>query len=179
MQEYEDTKLSISLRAYLNAKLQSEIRRALVSMFLILIIYLSMFVVFAYANGQKTVDVEDVLFSISIPSAGMAYYVFRSRKVNQSQEEWNEDYLQQSYILVFGTTLPSGATTGERILNLARGVFPELRTDLLDIRADYIGKVKLFFKKKFGKSDEEIISKSINYKINSILMRLQLYLIRY
>jgi hypothetical protein len=172
-EEYEDATLSISQRAYLNGKLQNEIRAGISLMFITLIGYLSIFLIYAYANGQDTLNVEDVLFSISIPSVGVIYYTLRSRKLKKSQKEWNEDYLQQSYILVFGTTVPSGATTGERILKLARAVFPELISDLLNIRADYIGKVKLFFKKKFGKSVEDINS-CLNYKINSYVLDLAL-----
>ena len=91
-EEYEDTTLSISQRAYLNGKLQNEIRAGISLMFMILIGYISAFLIYAYANGQDTLNVEDVLFAISIPCVGVIYYAFRSRKLNKGQEEWNENY---------------------------------------------------------------------------------------
>jgi hypothetical protein len=46
--------------------------------------------------------------------------------------EWNEDYLQSAYILIFDTTLPKGEPSGKRLLYLACMVFPELRPQQQD-----------------------------------------------
>ena len=44
-------------------------------------------------------------------------------------QEWDEDYLESAYILIFDTTIPKGDSTGEKVFNLAK-LFPELRADL-------------------------------------------------
>jgi len=40
---------------------------------------------------------------------------------------WFNDYLRQTFTLIFETTVPKGRTTEEQILNIAKILFPELR----------------------------------------------------
>ncbi len=76
--------------------------------------------------------------------------------------------------MVFDTTVPKGNTSGEKILNLARAVFPELRSDYSDFLPSYTDFIRLYFKRKFGKRQDQIISKSLNYNIGSYSVDLAL-----
>jgi hypothetical protein len=100
----------------------------------------------------------------------LAYYLFVGPRTFRHLKEWIDDYLEQTYTIVFNTTVPQGNTTGEKILNLARQIFPELTPEFIRLSAGPEERVKLFFKRKFGKSQEMIISQGMNYKLNSYVL---------
>lgn len=105
------------------------------------------------------VEQQGTIFSllvlILIVLAGiLGWLLLRGLRAYGRLEEWDKDYLDEAYILNFETTLPKGETTGQKILNQARSIFPEIRT----------------LKKKKGKSEEEIISESLNCTVDSYIL---------
>jgi hypothetical protein len=96
----------------------------------------------------------------------LVYFLFRGPSAYKKLEEWNEDYLEETYTIVFNTTVPEGDSTGEKVFNLARAVFPELASDYVRLAAGTQDKIKLYFKKKLGRLQPLNISQSLNYKIN-------------
>jgi hypothetical protein len=80
-------------------------------------------------------------------------------------DEWNEDYLEQTYVLIFDTTIPQGANTGEKILNLARVIFPELTSGYKS--QGLWNRTKLFFRRRQGRYEHTAISQITNNKIDS------------
>ena len=97
----------------------------------------------------------------------LVYFLFKGPSTYKKSKEWNEDYLEEAYTIVFGTTIPKGSTTGERVFNLARVIFPELTSDYVRLVAGYQDWIKLYFKKKLGRLRPMNISQSLNYKVNS------------
>jgi len=61
----------------------------------------------------------------------LIYWKFRPVFKNITSEigELENEYLDQNYVLTFGTMSASGKTNGEKIFNLAQNVFPELRKE--------------------------------------------------
>jgi hypothetical protein len=102
----------------------------------------------------------------------LIWYYQRARKGYRQLNEWNKDYLQQAYILTFDTTLPAGNTTGEKVFSLAKLIFPELRSDYVEFSPYFSDHIKHYFKKKLGKSKEQNLSTSLNYKIDTYLFDL-------
>jgi hypothetical protein len=68
--------------------------------------------------------------SVAISSYIVGWFLLKAPHLYKKLEEWDEDYLHSAYILIFDTTIPKGSSTGEKVLNLAKLVFPELRSDL-------------------------------------------------
>jgi hypothetical protein len=98
----------------------------------------------------------------------------KARRAYQSLEEWKDEYVELAYIIVFDTTIPKGNTTGERVLNLAKAIFPELTPAYIDTYADFIDRIRLYLKRKFRKSEQKISRMRINYKGKSYLVDLAL-----
>jgi len=60
------------------------------------------------------------------------------------------------HLVVFETSVPHGETSGERVLHLARSIFPELRYDYPNVSPSLLTKIKRTLKKKANKTDQEI-----------------------
>lgn len=69
------------------------------------------------------------MIMILISSYIVGWFIIKARHEYSRISKWNEDYLHSSYILIFDTSVPKGNTTYERVLSLARLIFPELRDD--------------------------------------------------
>src|SRR5438874_843872 len=65
----------------------------------------------------------------------LVYFLLRGPSAYKKLEQWNDDYLEEAYTVVFDTTIPRGSTTGERVFNLARAIFPELASDYVRLAA--------------------------------------------
>ena len=52
----------------------------------------------------------------------------RNSKLSSELDEWDNQFIDEDYIVTFSTTKPKGKTNGEKVFNMARDVFPELRT---------------------------------------------------
>jgi hypothetical protein len=174
-EEYKDPAPSFSQRAYLIAESLRATTSILFGLYIIVILSISLGIANAYSNPQDVRFFKFWLpYIIIVFSPVIAWYFIRSRRYFQRLKEWKDDYLEQAYILVFDTTVPKGNTSGEKILNLARAVFPELRSDYSDFLPSYTDYIRLYFKKKFGKRQDQIISKSLNYTIGSYSVDLAL-----
>jgi hypothetical protein len=88
--------------------------------------------------------------------------------------EWDKEYLYRMYLVIFETSVPHGETSGERVLHLARSVFPQLRYDYPNVSPSLLTKIKRTLKKKANKTDQEIIQESSNYLVGSYLLDLAL-----
>ena len=51
----------------------------------------------------------------------------RNSKLSSELDEWDNQFIDEDYIVTFSTTKPKGKTNGEKVFNMARDVFPELR----------------------------------------------------
>lgn len=67
-----------------------------------------------------------VAFGIFLILGGLWYRPHIS-KLKKEMANWENDFLDQSYIMTFNTTPPTGSTNGKKIFDLAQIVFPELR----------------------------------------------------
>lgn len=97
----------------------------------------------------------------------LVYFLLKGPNAYKKLKQWNEDYLEESYTVVFDTAIPTGNTTGERVYKLARTIFPELTPGYVSLDAGVIDLIILYFKKKLRKPQEPSISQSLNYKVNS------------
>jgi hypothetical protein len=75
------------------------------------------------------------------------YYYTRYRKYHVELNKWKEDYLRQSYLLIFETSIPKGNDTAEKVINLSSLVFPELRPDYIHYSPYYSDHINNFFRK--------------------------------
>jgi hypothetical protein len=138
-QENTEPTLSLSQRAYVIAKSLRVASRWL----LILVIGLLFFNIASIGSWYFThseITARDTYFynatkyfliaSILISFYIVAWFFVKAPHAYKKLEEWDEDYLHNAYILIFDTTVPKGDSTGEKILNLSKLVFPELRSDL-------------------------------------------------
>jgi hypothetical protein len=129
-EEHADSTLSISQRAYAITKLLSDFGRILKLLLVVNLVFLSLAWLgfFRFAGPSQYGLALVAMFELfPVTAFLMVYYLVTGRRAGRHLDEWNKDYLQQAYILVFDTTVPRGNTTAEKILNLARAIFPELR----------------------------------------------------
>src|SRR5919198_3031883 len=122
--DFEYSTLSLSQRAHIIAKQADEVYSALI----IIILILGILVILNLIT-TPLVDIVDIILFTAIAAyivIVIVYAVFGLKHLTRLLKGWNKDYLQQSYILVFDTTVPKGNTNAEKIFNLATAVFPEL-----------------------------------------------------
>jgi hypothetical protein len=168
MQEDVEHTPNISQRAYVIVKSLSELRIPLVIVLVVALVgffFMMLEVLVPPAWGPDIDFLEGVsIIGVAFCSYGLIWYIIKGRQVDQNFNDWKHDYIEQTYILVFDTTVPKGDTTGERILNLARAVFPELRSNY--IPPGILDRIKLRFKRKVDKPQHIIVSESMNYKVS-------------
>lgn len=173
VQEQTDNTPSISQRAYVIAKSLSELKTSAISLLGVVLLILLAWMSYAYTppiNMQYNTTVSDqykwgVPVAAVVVAVGLIWYIIKGRQLDRNFNDWKEDYSEQTYILVFDTTIPKGDNTSEKILSLARAIFPELRSNY--IPPGIRDRIKLHFKRKLRKSEEMIISESMNYKVSS------------
>jgi hypothetical protein len=102
------------------------------------------------------------------------YEAVRNLRVKYRFKEWMSDFLDQQYILYFETGKAIGDTEGERILSMAQKVFPELRLDLSSFSPSFSDYVKSILRIKKERPSSEIIKESLNYRVNSYILDLNL-----
>ena len=44
-------------------------------------------------------------------------------------DEWDNQFIDEDYVVTFSTTKPKGKADGEKVFNMARKVWPELRAE--------------------------------------------------
>jgi len=98
-------------------------------LFFTLLAFIS-YIAFA-TESISNITVSSLVITIIIAAYIVGWFIIKARYEYSRIHVWNEDYLHSSYTLIFDTTIPKGNTTGERVLSLAKFVFPELRVDFL------------------------------------------------
>ena len=53
----------------------------------------------------------------------------RNSKLLSELNEWEEHFIDEDYVVTFSTTKPKGKADGEKVFNIARKVWPELRAE--------------------------------------------------
>jgi hypothetical protein len=153
-EDQQESSLSISQRGYLIAKSLREKNRNLFYLLIGMIGYTWFGTWYVFSYPEETVFPQ---YWLSLTAIVFSVYTIRhfisGRRIGRRVEDWNEDYLEQSYILVFNTSIPKGETTAERIVTLASSIFPQLRSDYKDLSFGYTDRIKLYFKRKFRISE--------------------------
>ena len=83
-------------------------------------------------------DLQESLNNISLTAAvgvGMGIILIivflgvwkQNNRLVSELDEWEEQFIDEDYVVTFCTTKPKGKTNGEKVFNMARDVFPELR----------------------------------------------------
>jgi hypothetical protein len=80
--------------------------------------------------SENIFAVVGALISFLISVYIIIWFVIKASYTYRRLSDWDEDYLHSAYILIFDTTLPKGKSTGEKLLNLSKMVFPELRPEI-------------------------------------------------
>ncbi|MGC1134804.1 MAG: hypothetical protein WA941_18395 [Nitrososphaeraceae archaeon] len=149
--------LSLPQQAYVLANSLRSIIRNLTIFFVGIIAYFSLGII-----------LNDPLFwlvaSIILLSPFLIAMIIKSRRIYGELNTWNKEYLQSSYTLIFDTTIPKGNTTGEKVLNLASLIFPQLRADYIDYyyTSNFL---KSLFKRKSARAWKEKLYSSLNYRV--------------
>lgn len=123
--------LSLSQRAYVN----SQFLKAASKWLLILVSCITFFSALAlggllFSMSQSILVIVSVVITFILAVYVIIWFIIKASHVYSRLSEWNEDYLHSAYILIFDTTLPKGDTSGKRLLNLAKTVFPELTPEV-------------------------------------------------
>ena len=84
---------------------------------------------------------------LGVVIGAMLIVIFLAVWRNQSKliselDEWEDHFIDEDYIVTFSTTKPEGKTNGQKVFNLARKVFPELRTKDTNRPLKWAGVVK-------------------------------------
>jgi hypothetical protein len=126
-----------------------------------------------------------ILIIIVITFAGLMlsaiYFFFHVRKKIKNLERWDTNNVKQSYFIVFQTTIPVGDTMGEKIFHLAKHVYPELRSDIplsdpsvIERIEWYLQRFISYLSRRKRDSEQEMLSKALNYRIDSYILDLVL-----
>jgi hypothetical protein len=119
-----------------------------------------------------------ILLSLITSSYIMGWFLVKAPHAYKRIKKWNEDYLENAYTLIFDTTVPKGNTTAEKVLSLAKLVFPELRPDLYVSPLDQPTastffsalKNKYFRRKRF--TSKQKVSEKFDYLVDSYTLDL-------
>jgi hypothetical protein len=177
MEEPQST-LSLSQRAYVIVKSLRGASRWLLRL-VIGVLFFNILSMIAWLNATSIATQNLVFVSLVISIAISAYvfgwFVIKAPHAYRKLQEWDEDYLESAYILIFDTTIPKGSSTGEKVFNLSKLVFPELRSDLYISPLDkptFPSFVKaLLSKRKITRNTIHAdISESLNYTIDSYVL---------
>jgi uncharacterized membrane protein (DUF485 family) len=130
--EFENTP-SLTQRAYIIAKSLRSASYWLLALTLSLLFFsLLAFISYSISFSKSIPNVitgGSLIIIIFISSYIVGWFIIKARHEYRRISNWNEDYLHSSYTLIFDTSVPKGNTTGEKVLSLAKLVFPELRDD--------------------------------------------------
>jgi hypothetical protein len=119
-----------------------------------------------YVVANQTLMFILLIYFASFLTVYFSWFYFHVSKKLKNLEQWDKDYLKQTYYLVFQTIIPSGNTIGEQMLSLAKLVFPEMREDFNVYASipERIGSSFMHLVQK-QKSERELISQSLKYTV--------------
>jgi hypothetical protein len=173
----DESALTLSQRAFVNF---NSLRGAGKSLFVIIsaVILLNLLALIAWQNIEIRSHADfvwaTILVSLILCVYVIAWSVVKAPLAYKRLREWEEDYIDTAYVLIFNTTIPKGSSTGEKVLNLSKMVFPQLRPDLFSSLLDKpttSSFVKALLRRISKKQDESIdwsSSKIYNYKIGEV-----------
>lgn len=119
-------------------------------------------------------DILILVLSVVISIPVILWQLYRGRNIYRRFKELDKEYLSRMYLLIFETSVPHGTNSGEKVLHLARSVFPELRSDYLYMSPSIFDKIKRWWKKRAVKTDQEIIEEASNFLVDSYSLDLAL-----
>jgi hypothetical protein len=157
--------LSISQSAYV---ISNDLKYFVDALRLVLLVNL-FFLSLGWLNTIYQFDQTFHLFVYFELSLATVYYlvVFFLKSPYKKLKQWIQGYLDDAYTVVFDTTIPRGNNSGEKILNLASSIFPQLRDDYEQLMSDPLYKLKLWFKRNIIRTKKSYGIKNFNYQINS------------
>ena len=115
-----------------------------------------------------------ILISLLLCVYVIAWIVVKAPRAYRRLKEWEDEYVDFAYVVIFNTTIPKGNSTGEKILNLSRMVFPQLRPDLFSSALDKpttSSFAKTLMRKILNKQEEPVdwtSSNIYNYKVGQL-----------
>jgi hypothetical protein len=173
----DESALTLSQRAFVNF---NSLRGAGKWLFIIIstVILLNLLALIAWQNIEIKIYGDfvwaTILVSLILCVYVIAWAVVKAPRAYRRLREWEEDYLNIAYVLIFNTTIPKGSSTGEKVLNLSKMVFPQLRPDLFSTPLDkptFSSFVKALLRRISKKADEPMDwsnSNIYNYKIGEL-----------
>jgi hypothetical protein len=135
----DDSALTLSQRAFVNF---NSLRGAATWLYLLIsaVILINSLALIAWPNIEIKSYGDFILLTIIVSLVlcvyVIAWSIVKGPRAYKRFQEWEEDYVEIAYILVFSTTIPKGTSTGEKVLNLSKMVFPQLRPDLFSSPLD-------------------------------------------
>jgi hypothetical protein len=132
-------------------------------LFIFLFFLVGIAIVSLFIEGATLAGIEIIFLS---PFIFWLYYKLRS--VNKELKIWTQEYMNNSYVIIFNTTIPKGNSTEEKIIDLAKQVFPELHEQYSKFYSiDKIGSIalRIFLKKLLGKKTVRIGTDNVNSKV--------------
>jgi hypothetical protein len=148
--EIDNSEMSLAQETYIASESLRITSRELFAVFAVLIAYSIVGIVFLYVGAFDFVKFW-LPFTIIIISAYVVYYYSKARGFYQIQKDWVRDFVESQYILIVNTSMPSGNTTAEKIFNLCRLVFPELREDYARYTVYWKDQLRAYFRKQRGR----------------------------
>ena len=149
-----------SQRSYL---IGNVLKRTSDILFIILFFLVGIAIVSLFIEGATLAGIEIIFLS---PFIFWLYY--KMRAVNKELKIWTQEYMNNSYVIIFNTTIPKGNSTEEKIIDLAKQVFPELHEQYSKFYTiDKIGSIalRIFLKKLLGKKTVRIVTDNVNSKV--------------
>lgn len=89
------------------------------------------YIVFFTEEISDSITIISLILVVLIAGYIVGWFIVKARHEYRRIRAWNEEYLHSSYTLIFDTSVPKGNTTGEKVISLAKFVFPELRDDFV------------------------------------------------
>jgi len=173
--DFESPTLSLSQRAHVIAEEGSEFYKVIIYIVSVLGVMVAISLATTPPDPRSILEIIWFAGAAVLISIMIIYAVFKSRYLSRLLENWNKDYLEQSYIVVFDTTVPKGNTNAEKIFNLAIAVFPELRGFTPLFWPAPINRLKQYLESAQNKLRRRaIIPKTWNYNVDSYLLDLVL-----
>lgn len=167
----DDVPLSFSAKAYLIANSLQSTTSQLFRLFVGILVYIFLAMLLVFFSKTGVDDLKFWLpFTLIIFSSVIIWFFSRALKFYNLFKSWKEVYFEQSYIVIFDTIIPRGNNTVEKILNLSKSVFPEIRDDYVHYSIDIDVVIKYFFRTKIFKFKHKNLSRITKYNNKTFLI---------
>jgi hypothetical protein len=157
--------MSLAQESYIASQSLRVTSRQLFIVFAGLIGYTMLGIVFLY-TGAIGLAKFWLPYTIILISIVLIYMYLKARGFYKIQKDWVRDFVESQYILIVNTSMPSGNSTSEKLFNLCKLVFPELREDYARYTTYWVDQLKGYFRKLRGQKLIDF-SKGTNLKVSS------------